>query len=594
MRAVDTILYKEIRASTLPLVSVLLLMLLAVGFDLVTPWPFKILIDNVLSANPPEPGTLLAYIAELFPSRDLLGFFAVFAYFFSTLALALVEYTKSIFTKRVIKRLTATFSKEAFQNLQTLAIGFYNKQKIGDYIYRLGYDVSALGEFLEEGILPIIASCLYLIVVTIIMCLISVQLTLLSLVVLPFLAVGLYIFNARIGKATRKSELLNSVTFSFIEETLKHLKVIQAFSQEKKKAAAFDKRIERSLWSDIAVYRLDFLISLGVGIVIAISYSTIMLYGIHAVFSGTLTTGLLIVFIFYLDNLTTPLVALIYAVTATRQSYEKISRMNEFFTSSSHLEYHKGAVKKLTGADVRFEHVTLLGDGNKKILSNVSFTIEAGKRTAIFGVSGSGKTSVINLIMRFIEKPTHGHIYIGGTAIEDYDIDALRQTIAYVPQEITIFDDTIRNNIVFGNKHHTWKNIHRATRLAEADEFIKKLPGKFQFRVGEGGVSLSGGQRQRIMLARALMKEHAKILILDETFSALDVKTRAHLLRNLKEFSEDKTTIFISNIFDVITEAENIIVFNRGRLLYSGKASRLPKEISLYKMIIESEEVAEE
>jgi ABC-type multidrug transport system fused ATPase/permease subunit len=570
-------------------------MLLTVAFDVISPWPFKILIDNVLSAEPIDAGSPLALLHSLFPSRDILGFFAVFVYFMSTFALTLVEYVRSAFTKVVIKNLTAKFSKTAFKNLQTLAIGFYNKQKIGDYIYRLGYDVSALGEFIEEGILPLITSSLYLLITVGIMVLIDLRLTVLSLAALPFLAIGLYTFNSRIAGATKRSEHFNSATFSFIEEALKHLKVIQAFSQESHKSKAFDRQIDTSLLSDIVVYRLDFLISLTVGVVIAISYSTVMLYGIRLVFSGTLTTGLLIVFIFYLDNLTNPILSLIYAATAIRQSYAKISRMEEFFSTKSHLEYHQaGARTKLSGNDIRFEHVTLLGNEGAIILKNISFTIEAGKSTAIFGASGAGKTSLINLIMRFVEKPSHGRVLIGGVPIEEYDLNTLRDAISYVPQEVTLFDDTVRNNIVFGNKHHAWDRIHRAARRAAASDFIRKLPGGYNFRVGEGGNFISGGQRQRLMLARAFMKEEASILILDETFSALDVKTRAEVLSTVHTFSKDKTTLLISNIFDVITAAENIVVLSHGKVLYSGPAKRLPKEISLYNMIAQNEPGLEE
>jgi ABC-type multidrug transport system fused ATPase/permease subunit len=589
VKYVNRELSREIKRNSGALLSVLGLMFLIVGFDVIAPWPFKILIDNVLSTEVIDPAGILGFLHSLFPSRDLLGFFAVFVYFSSTFGLAIVEYMKSVYTKRVIKNLTADFSKEAFKNLQTLAIGFYNKQKIGDYIYRLGYDVSALGELIEDGVLPLIISSLYLVVTITIMVLIDMKLAILSIAFLPFLTYGLYSFNKRVAHATQRSEFYNSLTFSFIEETLTHLKIIQAFSQEENKSKAFDRHIDESLYSDSVMYRLDFLLSLLVAIVIALSYSIVMLYGVHAVFAGTLTTGLLIVFIFYLDNLTTPILSIIYSVTSLRESWTKISRMEDFFSTKSHLDYHKGKVMELTGTDITFEHVTLFGDEGKKMLDNLSFTIEAGKSTVIFGASGSGKTSLTNLIMRFIDKPSAGRILIGGTPIEDYDIEMLRRFIGYVPQEITLFDDTIRNNIVFGNKMYSADRLERAAQKAGVTGFVKRLPGGYDFPVGASGGLLSGGQRQRIMLARALMKEEAAILIFDETFSALDVKTRREVLHTVSKFSKDKTSIFISNVFDIITAAENIIVLSHGKLLYSGPARRLPKEISLFKMISEGE-----
>ncbi len=327
MKLINKILYKEIKDNIWYFALVAILMLLIVGFDAIAPWPFKILIDNVLSPNPLKPDNKLNAFLTIFQSRELLGFFVVFVYFVSTFGLTLVEYLRSATMKKVIKRLTADFSKKAFQSLQSLAIGFYKKQEIGDYIYRLSYDVSALGELFEEGLIPLVTSSLYLMVTTTIMFLIDVRLTFLSLTALPFLALGLYSFNKYISHVTKKSEFLNSATFSFIEEALTHLKIIQAFSQESRESKSFGEKMETSLKTDTTLYSLDFLLSLLVGIIIAISYSTIIIYGIRGVFAGELTAGLLIVFIFYLDNLTNPLLSVIYAVAALRQSYIKISRM---------------------------------------------------------------------------------------------------------------------------------------------------------------------------------------------------------------------------------------------------------------------------
>lgn len=589
MTLINKILYRQIRKNMGGLFLILILMLLVVGFDAISPWPFKILIDNVLTPNPINPGGFFNRLLSRFNTRELLGFFVVFVYFLSTFALSIVEYLRSVVSKLVIKKLTADFSKSAFENLQTLAIGFYKKQQIGDYIYRLSYDVSALGELLEDGILPLITSGLYLGVTLGIMFLIDVKLTLFSLLALPFLAVGLYSFNTFIVRSTKRSEFFNSATFSFIEEALTHLKIIQAFSQEKRESRAFNEKIDTSLETDVVVSRLDFLLSLLVGIIIAVSYSIIIIYGIRLVFTGALTTGLLIVFVFYLDNLTTPILSLIYATASIKQSFVKIQRMQDFFTVKTHLDYHQGKLKIISDTTIKFDNVTLWDKDKIKMLHNLNFEIEANKRTVIFGVNGSGKTSVVNLILRFIDKPSSGSIYLGGVNLLEYDLETLRAAIAFVPQEITLFNDTIYNNIAFGNQESAPRDIKRAVRLASADEFIKKLPGGYAFNVGEGGNFLSGGQRQRLMLARAFMKRDAKILLFDETLSALDVKTRKQVIENIQRFSEFKTTIIVSNIFDIVRMADNAVVLNKGKIVYSGPSNHLPKEISLYKIIIDND-----
>jgi ABC-type multidrug transport system fused ATPase/permease subunit len=587
MKLINKILYKEVRVHIWTLIFVAILMLATVGLEAIGPWPFKILIDNVLSPNPLVLSFHNILLENILRSRYLLGFLVVLIYFVSSFGLAIVEYVQSIMTKKMVRVLTSDFSKKAFKNMQSLAIGFYKNQQIGDYIYRLSYDVGALGELLEEGVLPLVTSSLYLIVTVTVMLFIDVNLTLLALAAVPFLAIGLYSFNAYISYATKKSESFNSASFSFIEEALTHLKIIQAFSQEHRESKAFDKKTDIQLTGDLSLFRLDFLLTLLVGVIIAMSYSVIILYGIHAVFGGVLTTGLLIVFIFYLDNLTNPLLSIIYAATSAKQSYIKIMRMSDFFTTRTHLG-EGGAIITMEHSDIRFEHVTLSGDKNSKILKHMSFTIEANKRTVIFGINGSGKTSVVNLILRFIDKPDSGGVFVGGINIQDYNLKFLRDNIAFVPQEITLFSDSIRNNIAFGSQHATKKDIEEAARLAGAHEFIMHLPGGYDFQVGEGGGFVSGGQRQRLMLARALMKKQAKILLFDETFSALDVKSRMEVLENIYHFSQGKTTIIVSNIFEVVSAADNVVVLNKGEVIYSGPSSRLPKEISLYKMIIDN------
>ncbi len=585
MKKVDTILYRQIRAHLWNLIALVLLSFVVVALDLVAPWSFKILIDNVLSVQPEPLTGFFGSMLSMFKTPESLGIFAVVVYFLSMFMLTVFEYVNSVSVKEYIKKLTSDFSKTAFRNVESLAIGYYNKQQIGDYIYKLSYDVSAFGELVEGGMLPLITSCFYLVVTVTIMMYISPALTLLTLLSLPFLVLGLYYFNKQIAYVTRRSEFYNSLAFSFIEEVLSHLKVIQAFSQEKNKSERFNKKIDMSLGADVSYYKLDYILTLFVGIIIAVTYSVIMLYGIHAVFQGTLTTGLLIVFIFYLDNLTNPIISIVYALTEAKKSYVKISHMHDFFEDKRQTS-HTGTASMIHQGMITFRHVNVMS-GDAHILENVSFDIEAGKRTVIFGMNGSGKSSLANLILRFSE-PNSGKICIDGVDITEYDLAGLRDNISYIPQEITLFNESIYDNIAFGNPLAKQKDVERAAQLATADEFIKRNPKKYAFKVGEAGNFLSGGQRQRLMIARALMKDQAKILIFDETFSALDVKTRESVLHNIQTFSEHKTTIIISNIFSVVSTADNVIVLNKGRVIYHGPAKHLSTELSLYKMILEN------
>ena len=588
MNLIDTIIISELKARWKSFVTVVVLMIATVGFDLLAPWPFKILIDNVLNTESGTQSIFMFFLGELFHSKYSLGIFAILLYFVSTFCNTIFEYIKSTLSKRVVKETIAHFSKRAFRSLESMSIGFYNEQQIGDFIYRLSYDVSALGDFLEDGVFPLISSSVHLIIAVTVMYYIDVKLTFFALMALPFLATGVFVFNHYITLATKRSEKSNSATFSFIEEALNHLRVVQAFSQENKEAGNFNEKVDDMISNEIKLSKFNFLLSFVVGIVIAISYSVVIYYGMTAVFAGTLSTGLLIVFIFYLDNLTNPLLSIIYAATSMRENYTKISRMEEFFDIKNHSP-EQGNKKTLRGYDVRFENVSFYKDEDTKILDNISFTAEEGKVTAIFGVSGSGKSSIANLILRFIEKPNEGRVLIGGIDATKYDPSTIRNSIAYVPQDISLFDDTIYNNLVFGNPNTTIRAVKNALHIADATDFINRLPGKLEFRVGEDGGFLSGGQKQRLMLARALIRNHGPIFVLDEIFSALDIKTRKRVMERLQKLFKRKTVIIISNIFDVIKQADTVVVINQGKMIYQGNSNKLLKEASLYKMLLNSE-----
>ncbi len=586
MKIIDKIILKEIRPQIGSLVFVILLVFLGVGFEALTPVPFKVLIDNVLGNEPLDPDSLLGRSLYFLTSREVLGFFIVLVYATSSILSSLSDYFAAVGTKKISKELVKSFSQKAFDNLEKLAVGHYKNEQIGDYIYRLSYDVSALGNMFEAGILPIITNFFYLTVTIAIMFFISVKLALIAIFMLPALAIGLRVFNNKIDNVANKSERSNSTLFSFIEEVLGQLKIIQAFNQEKKESDLFEQKEEASLTNEINVYGFGLLLNLMIGLVIAMGYSVIIAYGIRSVIVGELSTGLLIVFIFYLDNLTNPLLSLLSAATILREDYIKVSRMVEFFTPKFRIN-DTGDIVKIKNTSIDFENVSVYGDEGVPILKNASFKIPAGKTTAIVGVSGSGKTTIASLILKFMN-PVEGKILIGETDIKKYSAKSLRETISYVPQEIVLFNDTIKNNITFGKPGASMDEIKKAVHFADAERFIKDLPGGYDFEVGETGSNISGGQRQRLMLARAFLRSEAQILIFDEPLSSLDVKTRGQVMNNIKEFGKNKTLVIISNLLEIIKQADHVVLVSEGEVIRSGASSILKEESALSNLILNS------
>ncbi len=568
MGSFQKILFKYIKPYTRQLFVILLVIIILISLEALGPWPFKFLIDNVLEDAPIDKQSLTGILVSLFRTKESLGFGVIFLFFAINIFISIFEYVRSIISKRVINALIYNFSQAAFSNLELIAIGFYRDQQVGDYIYRLSYDISALGELFNDGIFPLITSALYVTLTTIILLLINTRLAIFSLIALPFLTIGLYFVNRKIVSTSKKSELSNSAVFSFIQQALTQLKIIQAYSQEKKELSEFNKRVSNSLQTEYKLDQLNFILSLLVGIIIAGSYSFIISYGIKAVFTGELTAGLLIVFIFYLDRLTNPLLSIIYATTVIKESLIRISRIEDFFDKQSHIK-DTGKVKQLENGTIEFKNISLYGQDDKCILNNVSFKIPEGKITVIVGVSGSGKTSIISLIPRLINEPSSGQIIIGNHDINDYSVKTLRENIAFVPQEILLFNTTIKDIIAFGKENCTKEEVEKAAKLSLAEEFIKKYSTGYDFKVGEEGNYLSAGQRQRLMLARAYIK-NGRIMILDEVFSSQDVNTRLEMLSNLKTISKGKTIIIVSNNLEVISEADYVIVVNNGSVKNQG------------------------
>ncbi len=584
MESVKKVIYQETRPYFFNIVLVFLLRFATIGLEAFSPWPFKLLIDNVLDGKPLDAASFFDRFLLFANSRIELGYIVVGLFLISNILLELAEYLYNTTLRKLTKNIMYEFSRAAFANISHFDFAFFRKQEIGDYIYRLSYDVSAIGTFLEDVIIPLFSSSLYLMITAGIMAFIDLRLTVIALAVLPFLAFGLYLFNERITKVTKRSESQNSDVFSFIQQALSQLKIIQAFSREKHESTRFNEKLHSSLNTDFTLDKLNFGLTLLVGVIIAVSYSLIIIIGFNDVLAGELTTGLLIVFIFYLDDLTAPILGIVDALSTSKETTVKIERMDDFFHEKTKIP-DNGRLTEIKKFNIDFENVTLKGNEDAIILDGVTAHIPEKKLTVIVGISGSGKTSVVSLIPRLYGDPQSGDVSIGNHNVRDYSLDALRHHIAYVPQESQLFNDTIHNVIAYGKEDATLEEVYHAARLADAYDFIVDMPHGFDTRVGEEGNFLSGGQRQRLTLARAFIR-NAPIMILDEPLAFLDIKTRERIWKNIQRFATNKTVIVVSNIVSIISDADHVILMNRGKVAEEGKHSNLQHPSDLYKLIV--------
>lgn len=581
MKRIDKTIITEIRLLVPQLFIVLLLMFGSIVFQALSPWSFKILLDEVLGFSNSSENTTVSFLSFLF-TRESLGYIALFIFFASSILVNLFDYFQLILLKSTLRNIIHNLATKVFNNLELFGMKFFKQHETGDYIYRLDSDIYAVSSLIENGILPVITSSIYLIITVVIMFFIHVQLTLIALAALPFLVGGMYVLNNKIVAISKKSERANSTVYSFIQQALTQLAVIQAFHQEKAELRKYDTKVTHALGYDFRLDKLNAILSLIIGLLIAINYTAIIGYGIREVFNNALTTGLLIVFIFYLDNLTNPVLSIIYAISSFKENHVKINRLADFFNSHA-FTTNTGTLTHIENFTIEFKDVDLYDSPDNRILQNINLTIAAGTVTVLIGMSGSGKSSLLSLLPRFIE-PSSGHILLGDHPITDYTLETLRNNISYVPQDIYLFNDTIRNIISFGRPEATFKEIQHAARLAYADEFIENHPHGYDFRVGEGGVFLSGGQRQRLMIARAFLK-NAPIVIFDEPLSSLDLETRTKVWKNIQEFCIGKTAIIISNILDVVTSGDTVVVLENGKVLTTGKSHDLLSNKKIYNVI---------
>lgn len=563
--------------------SLCFFILLGVFFQALTPWTFKLVIDNVIGQQPFSPGGIEEWLFGIFSSPISLGFIVVLIYSGSILLSNIVEYFTDMSLKAFSRTLVLDFSKKAFGKITHYPLSHFRRTDIGDYIYRLSYDASAIGELFENGIIPLAINGVAAIVTGAILFFIHPTLGIIALFMAPLLAGTLMWFQRQIGKAARASEHSNSVLFTFIQEALSQLKVVQAFTHEDEETALFQKKEALTLNRDFGLARLQFLLTLCVGTVIVFGYALVISYGIAEVLAGTMTAGFLVAFIFYLDNFTGPLLACANAVSNSKESMERVSRLSQLIDKKES-EEERGVAIALNGSDIAFKNVHVYGDNDVHILKDISVTIPKNKVTVIVGMNGSGKTTFISLLLRFMDVGK-GSLVIDGREINTYAHQSLRQAIAYVPQEIELFDGSVRDNIAFGNPQGTDADIQRAARQATADQFIKNLPGQYQWDVGEGGSRLSGGQRQRILLARAFVKD-APFLVMDEPFSSLDIRTYRRLIQTLPQWTKEKTVIIVSNVLQIIEKADFVIVFDQGRIVHAGTHAELAKESDIADFLV--------
>lgn len=481
---------------------------------------------------------------------------------------------------------------EIFKHYQSLPLSFYRKNSTGDLMARITEDVSRVRMYLGPAIMYGLNLAILFPLVIGYMLSVNVRLTLYSLLPLPVLSLSIYFVNNLINERSEKIQRSLSGLSTFVQEAFSGIRVIKAFVREEDSATEFAKASEN--YKDKSI-RLTLVQSLFYPLILAlVGISTIITVYVGGleVIDGAIGYGVIAEFILYVNMLTWPVTSLGWVTSIVQRAAASQTRINEFLDESNDIvsteNLEVDIVGKIDVKNVSFEYP----ESGIKALKNVTFSVGEGEALAIIGTTGSGKSTIANLLMRMYEA-TGGEILIDNRDIRKYNISSLRSQIGFVPQDVFLFSDSISNNISFGLDTASDEVVEKAAKDADVYDNIIDFPNGFKTRLGERGITLSGGQKQRVSIARAIAKE-PKILLLDDCLSAVDTKTENAILNALKVIMQNRTSIIISHRVSSAKLADKIIVLDDGFVVEQGTHDFLLEKKGVYADLYEKQTQANE
>ncbi len=476
---------------------------------------------------------------------------------------------------------------EIYQQYQRLSLNFYKKNKTGDLMNRISEDVSQVRMYFGPAIMYTINMLTLFIIVVANMIRINTELTLYTLIPLPILSLSIFILSSVINnRSTIVQQYLSKLT-AYAQETFSGINVIKAYGIEAKNYDEFDDLAEISKEKNISLYKAQALFFPLMILLIGISNIFVVYFGGVQYLKGTISLSVIAEFIIYINMLTWPVAIVGWVSSMVQQAEASQKRINEFLEIEPEIINYQLKTSQIIG-EIEFKNVCVTYDDTKiTALKNVSFKIEAGKTLAILGKTGSGKSTIVNLISRLYDIDS-GEILIDGVPIKNINLKNLRENIGFVPQDSFLFSDTIANNIRFGDEAASIEMITNTAKQAYIHHNIEQFKDGYQTLIGERGVTLSGGQKQRVSIARALIKD-PRILIFDDCLSAVDTETEEKILSNLNALIRHKTAIIVSHRASSVKNADMIIVLDEGRIIQNGTHQQLLSQKGYYQELYEQQ-----
>lgn len=509
------------------------------------------------------------------------------------IALALVRgilsFAQNYLVQILSENVAFEFRNDIFAKIQRLSFSYHDRNQTGQLMIRATDDVEKLRAFIGRGVLVALQAIMLLIGTLTLLVVTNVQLTLLVLPLLPLTIVMFGLFGSRSQPLFREVQQRLSTVNTILQENLAGIKVVRAFASEEKETKRFNNSIDRLLEQRLLISKVFAFLFPGIFLMALLAQAAVLYFGGRQIIDGVLTVGEWQKFSLYLTYLFLPMGQLGFIISITAQAATSAQRVFEILDAKNDVENKPGAVVlgEIEGR-VQFDQVTFrYFASSEPVLRNVSFTAEPGQTIALLGSTGSGKTTIINLIPRFYDA-SEGRILIDGRDVRDVTIESLRQRIGIVLQETTLFSGTIRDNIAFGRPDASDEEVIAAAKAAAAHDFIVSFPQGYNTPVGERGSTLSGGQKQRVAIARALLLD-PHILILDDSTSSVDLNTEYQIQQALDRLMKGRTSFVIAQRISTVINADQILVLDQGRVAACGTHEELLEESPIYAEIYNSQ-----
>jgi subfamily B ATP-binding cassette protein MsbA len=572
-------LLKPYRSS---LVIILAAMLVQTAMSVATPWPLKIILDNVVGERKLPPW-LDDFLRSFMTGGSKMQIAAAAA--IATILIALLgaaaSYLANYYTTSVGQWVANDLRLRTYHHLQQLSLSYYNTHEMGTLLSTITADVQTIQNFASSSTLGILVDMFTIVAMLVIMFWLNWDFTMIAVGVTPFMLLMVSRFKKAVKKATREVRKQQSNVVAVVQQGLESMRVVKAFGRQDLEQEELSEVSKATVEAALKARRVKALLSPIVTVTVSLCSAFVLWRSSSLILQGAMTAGALTVFLSYLTKFFKPVQDLATMTNTIAQTAVGVERVRAILEASDVIEERVGArePQPLKG-EIKFENVAFAYNKDAPVLTDVNFEIKAGQMVGVVGPTGGGKSTIVSLIPRFYD-PSAGNVSVDGVDIRDYKIDGLRNQIAYVLQETVLFRGTVAENIAYGRGSATRDEIVEAAKLANADEFIGKMPQGYDTMVGDRGDTLSGGQRQRIGIARALIRNNP-ILILDEPTAALDTESEQLVMEALERLMKGRTVITIAHRLSTIRNSDKIVVLKGGVVAEQGTHDELMAKNGVY------------